>query len=87
VGGVSPTPAAVLAQLEPFRIVPLALIRLVIPALALFTGESCGDPDISAGHLTLPVQVVFRIGDRTSGRVDERRPAPMASLAGPQLHW
>jgi hypothetical protein len=64
---MSPAPAAVLAQLEPFRIVPLALIGLIIPALALFTGESCGDPDISAGHLALPVQVVITIGCRAAG--------------------
>src|SRR5436305_3707508 len=51
---VALAPATVLAQLEPFRVVPLALIRLVVPALALFTGESRSDPDVSAGHLALP---------------------------------
>jgi hypothetical protein len=49
--GVTPAPAAVLAQLDAFRIVALALIRLVVPALALLAGKSHSDPDVSTGHL------------------------------------
>jgi hypothetical protein len=51
---VAPTPATVLAHLEALGIVPLALIGLVIPALALFAGQRHSDPDVSAGHLVLP---------------------------------
>ena len=49
--GVAPAPAAVLAQLKSLGIVALALIRLVVPALALLAREGYGDPDISTGHL------------------------------------
>ena len=49
--GVALAPAAIFAQLEPFRVVPLALIRLVVPAFALFTSESCSNPDVSTGHV------------------------------------
>jgi hypothetical protein len=51
VRGVAPAPAAVLAQLESFRVVALALVRLVVPALALLAREGHGYPDISTGHL------------------------------------
>ena len=53
VRGVAPAPAAVLAQLHPLRIVPLALVRLIVPALALLAGEGCSDPDVSTGHFAL----------------------------------
>jgi hypothetical protein len=49
--GVTPAPAAVLAQVDAFGIVALALVRLVIPALALLAGKSDSDPDVSTGHL------------------------------------
>jgi hypothetical protein len=51
---VPTAPAAVLAKLQPLGVVALALIRLVIPALALFTGKSGGDPDVSTGHGLFP---------------------------------
>ena len=47
---VAPAPAAVLPQLQPLGVVPLALIRLVVPALALLAGEGGSDPDVSTGH-------------------------------------
>src|ERR1700729_3423396 len=53
VRGVAPAPAAVLAQLQPLRVIPLALIGLVIPALALFACESGSDPNVSTGHCAL----------------------------------
>src|SRR5207247_10167217 len=36
VGSVAPAPAAILAQLDAFRIIPAILVRLVVPPLALF---------------------------------------------------
>jgi hypothetical protein len=48
--GVLATPAAVLAQLDPIRVVALALVRLVVAMLALLAGEGDSDSDISAGH-------------------------------------
>jgi hypothetical protein len=59
--GVAPAPAAVLAQLQSLRIVPLALVRLVVPALALLAGEGCSDPDVSTGHFALLAEVVVGI--------------------------
>ena len=47
---VAATPAAVLAQLQSLRVVPLALIGLVIAALALFARESGSDPNVSTSH-------------------------------------
>jgi hypothetical protein len=49
--GMAPAPAAVLAHLDSLRIVSLALIRLVIPALAILAREGYSNPDVSAGHL------------------------------------
>src|SRR5437763_10406119 len=43
-------PAAVLAQLETVRRVPLGLVALVVAALALLAGESDRDPDVSSCH-------------------------------------
>ena len=74
VSGVAPAPAAVLAQLEPLRVVPLALVGLVVTALALFTSESRSDPDVSTGHLRASRCGVFRTWRPNCGRVDERRP-------------
>jgi hypothetical protein len=48
---VVPAPAAVLPELNPVWIVPLALIGLVIPALALLARERDRDPDVSTGHV------------------------------------
>ena len=79
---VAPAPAAVLAQLQPLRIVPLALVGLIIPSLALFTRESCSDPNISTSHVGASVWMVrVRLPDR--GRENERRPAPSLSVARP----
>src|SRR6185436_3631880 len=49
-GRVRLAPTAVLAQLDPLRIVALALVRLVVPSLAVFACERDCDPDVSAGH-------------------------------------
>jgi hypothetical protein len=43
-------PLAVLAQGDAVRVVSLGLVGLVVPALALVTGECHSDPDVSAGH-------------------------------------
>src|SRR3954451_8068292 len=43
-------PAAVLAELDPVRIVPLGLLCLVVASLALFTSERHADSDVSACH-------------------------------------
>jgi hypothetical protein len=51
---VAPAPAAVLAQLQSFRIIPLALVGLIVPALALLAREGGSDPNVSTGHLALP---------------------------------
>ena len=64
VSGVALAPAAVFAQLESLGVVPLALVRLVVPALALLAGEGGSDPDISAGHLALPDGWSVSAGDR-----------------------
>jgi hypothetical protein len=48
--GVLATPAAVLAQTHPVRVVALALIRLVVAVLALLAGEGDSDSNVSAGH-------------------------------------
>src|SRR5258705_6703867 len=44
VPGVPAAPAAVLAQRDAIRVVPLGLIGLVVPALALLASEGDGDP-------------------------------------------
>jgi hypothetical protein len=64
---VAATPAAVFAQLDPLRVVALALVGLVVPALALLAGEGDSDPDISAGHLDLPVRRGQNSGDPNAG--------------------
>src|SRR6185312_6901678 len=76
VSGVAPAPAAVLAQLEALRVIPFALVGLVVAALALFTSKSRSDPHISTGHNALPVGV-FRTWRPNRGRQNERRPAPV----------
>jgi hypothetical protein len=48
--GVPTAPPAVLAQLETFGIVALALVRLIVTAPALLTSEGGSNPDISTGH-------------------------------------
>jgi hypothetical protein len=48
--GVLATPATVLAQLDPIRVVALALIRLVVAMLALLAREGDSNSDVSAGH-------------------------------------
>ena len=45
-----PAPLAVLAKLQPLRVVALAFVRLVVPALAVLAREGDCDPDVSAGH-------------------------------------
>jgi hypothetical protein len=50
VRGVPPAPAAVLAELDPVRIVPLGLLTLVVAPLALLASEGYGDSDVSARH-------------------------------------
>jgi hypothetical protein len=81
--GVAPAPAAVLAQLQSLRIVPLALIRLVIPALALLAGEGCGDPDVSTGHIALLEEVVVWIGARAPKRTPPGAVLSVAPLPHP----
>jgi hypothetical protein len=51
---VTAAPAAVLAKLQALGVVPLALIRLIVPALALLAREGGGDPDVSTGHYVIP---------------------------------
>src|SRR4051812_6693433 len=47
---VLPAPLAVLAQRDAIGVVPLGLVGLVVPALALLACEGDGDPDVSTGH-------------------------------------
>src|SRR5919109_15695 len=48
---VAPAPLAVLAQRDAIGVVPLGLVGLVVPALALLAREGDGDPDVSTGHV------------------------------------
>jgi hypothetical protein len=57
VGRVRLAPAAVLAQLNPLGVVALALVRLVIPSLAVLARERDCDPNVSAGHWRSKVDV------------------------------
>jgi hypothetical protein len=50
VGRVLPAPAAVLAKLNPVRVVALRLLGLVVPPLALLACEGHGDSNVSASH-------------------------------------
>src|SRR5688572_31453694 len=50
VGSVAAAPAAVLAQLDAIRIVPLGLLRLIVAPLALLTLQGDGDSNVSASH-------------------------------------
>jgi hypothetical protein len=43
-------PTAVLAELNPVRIVPLALLCLIVTPLAFLAGEGYGDSYVSASH-------------------------------------
>ncbi len=58
VAGVLATPATVLAQRHPIRVVALALIRLVVAMLALLACEGDRDSNVSAGHVRNPCVVV-----------------------------
>ena len=49
---VAPAPLAVLAQRDAIGVVPLGLVGLVVPALALLAREGDGDPDVSTCHVT-----------------------------------
>jgi hypothetical protein len=44
------TPTAVLAELDPIRMVSLGLLSVVVTPLALLAREGNGDSDISASH-------------------------------------
>lgn len=48
--GMRLAPAAVLAQLDPLRVVALALVRLIVAPLAVLACEGDGDSNVSAGH-------------------------------------
>src|SRR6476469_2894483 len=77
-------PLAVLAQRDAIRVVALGLLRLVVPALAILTGEGHSDPDVSAGHGRRAPRVVgswMRRGRRKprSGARWQRRIAPSRS--------
>src|SRR5437867_6232803 len=52
VGRVRPAPAAVLAELDAVRRVPLGLRRLVVPPLALRAGEGDRNSDSGLGHVS-----------------------------------
>jgi hypothetical protein len=54
-------PLAVLAKLQPLRVVALALIRLVITALAVLAGEGRSDPNVSTGHVSSPRKLLERM--------------------------
>jgi hypothetical protein len=54
VGGMPPAPLAVLAKLQPLRVVALALIGLVVTALALLAREGGSNPNVSTGHGSSP---------------------------------
>jgi hypothetical protein len=51
---VTTAPAAIFAKLQALGVVPLALIRLIVPALALLACERGGNPDVSTGHYVIP---------------------------------
>jgi hypothetical protein len=55
---VTPAPATVLAHLNPFRVVALALIGLVVAAPTLLASEGHSDPNVSTGHRAYRVVVV-----------------------------
>jgi hypothetical protein len=48
--GVTPTPAAVLAQGYAIGVIALALVRLIVATLALLACEGDSDANVSAGH-------------------------------------
>src|SRR5918911_79143 len=48
--GVAAAPAAVLAQLDPVRVVALRLLALVVAPLALLASQRHCDSDVPAGH-------------------------------------
>jgi hypothetical protein len=50
VRGVLPAPAAVLAKLNPIRVVPLRLLGLIVTPFAVLACEGYGDSDVSASH-------------------------------------
>src|ERR1700716_2298237 len=58
--GMPTAPTAGLPQLDAVRVVALALIRLVVPPLALLAGKGDRDTDVSAGHQDSPVVVGLR---------------------------
>src|SRR5829696_1760662 len=85
-------PAAVLAELDPVRIVALGLLGLVVAPLALLAGEGHGDSDVSAGHrlprLARPERSArrrssaSRTSASTAGSNLRAKCAPEASRAG-----
>jgi hypothetical protein len=80
---VAPAPAAILPELDPLRIVPLALIRLVVPALALLACEGDSDPNVSASHVALPEKLVVEWFGLTAPGVEKNAaPAPTTECSG-----
>src|SRR5919197_5156217 len=57
-GCVRPAPAAVLAELDAVRRVPLGLVRLVVPPLALRAGEGDPNSDSGLGHVSSLREVI-----------------------------
>src|SRR5215217_8043144 len=80
---MAPAPLAVLAQADAVGVVPLGLVGLVVPALALLAREGDGDPDVSTGH------VAARSEGRGSWRRARKNPAPARGrhLRIAQLPW
>jgi hypothetical protein len=74
------TPAAVLAELDPVRIVPLRLFGLVVTPLALLTREGDGDSNVSASHGSFGR---YRAGVHTKDPARREVEASLAPALGP----
>jgi hypothetical protein len=55
---MTPAPLAVLAQRDAIGVVPLGLVGLIVPALAVLAREGHSDPDVSTGHVAACSEVV-----------------------------
>ena len=83
VSGVALAPAAVFAQLESLGVVPLTLVRLVVPALAFLAGEGGSNPNISAGHRCAS-RMGVSVGGRPACMLTHAHWVPGASVATPR---
>src|SRR5215218_2356190 len=75
-------PAAVLAELDSVRVVPLGLLSLVVASLAFLTSERHADSDVSACHCSSRLFVRRPAKKNPAGQREVRRSLASDRQAG-----